>query len=438
MIQDMSFPRNDPSLLSVNAAIDSDDFPTEWGTFDTTAELILSLPAGCLAAAFDITAAYRTTPVHPDEQHLLCIFWKGKVYVDRAVAFGLASSAGVFGSVADMFIAIYRAHDFIVIKWVDDFLAIRLPHQSWSEQDFINLTAPLGVPWSASKTRPLAEQQRYIGFVWDLRDRSVSLPDEKLQATLALLNQWLEPSVKFTMKESASLHGKLVHISSIFRIIRPFLRSLSHFASRFASHRAKLFPPKTVIADLKWAQMLIDSTPNLRPLLAFKPLDIGWWGDASTSFGVGVVVGEYWAAWKWAPHVSIGPGKRFDIGWAEAVAVELGLRLALQRRPTPDQGSSPWCRGGNLLVRSDNAGVVAVVNKGRSRSSDTNDVLKELHLLLARHALSLTAQHVASEDNISDALSRGDLQGFSRRFPTACTKVLLLLPPHLEDKLISV
>ena len=74
MIQDMSYPRNHPSITSVNHGINSDDFPTAWGTFDDTAALILSLPAGCLAATFDISAAYRLTPIRPDQQHHLCVF----------------------------------------------------------------------------------------------------------------------------------------------------------------------------------------------------------------------------------------------------------------------------------------------------------------------------------------------------------------------------
>src|ERR1700683_157300 len=63
MIQDMSFPWNDPNVTSVNHGISSDDFPTAWGTFEATLALILSLPHGCLAVTFNISAAYRLTPI---------------------------------------------------------------------------------------------------------------------------------------------------------------------------------------------------------------------------------------------------------------------------------------------------------------------------------------------------------------------------------------
>ena len=103
----MTFPRDNPLIHSVNAGINSDDFPTTWGTFEDTAELILSLLEGCLVATFDISAAYRLTPIHPDQQSSLCLLWDGKVYVDRAVMFGLSLSASAFGALADMLVDIY-------------------------------------------------------------------------------------------------------------------------------------------------------------------------------------------------------------------------------------------------------------------------------------------------------------------------------------------
>jgi hypothetical protein len=83
--------------------------------------------------------------------------------------FGLASSAGVFGSIGDMLIAIYKKAGYTqVLKWVDDFFIIRLPDQFWTEQEFMDLTGGFGVPWSLKKMRPLSAVQRYIGFDWNL------------------------------------------------------------------------------------------------------------------------------------------------------------------------------------------------------------------------------------------------------------------------------
>lgn len=397
LVQDMSFPRNNHELTSVNAGVNSDDFPTSWGTFDSTAELILSLPPGCVAATFDISAAYRITPVHPNQQHALCIFWNGVVYVDRALMFGLTSSAGVFGAIADMLVAIYGAANFgLIRKWVDDFLAIRLPHQTWTEKDFMDLTGYFGVPWSTEKLRPFSSIQKYIGFNWNLEHKSVALPKEKLQATRLLIKEWQRPNASFSAREAASLHGKLVHISCIFPLIRPFLRAISLFAQSFTSPRAKLHVVASVRSDLSWIQFLLHHLPNEILLKSQDIIDLNWWGDASTSFGIGIVVGEFFAVWKYAPGFQVGPKKAFDIGWAEAVAVELGLRLATQLQ---------LLRGTNILVRSDNSGIVTVINKGRSRSSETNRILKHVYLLQAKSGIRLHAIYVSSRDNVSDTLS---------------------------------
>ena len=435
MIQDMSYPRNDPTTPSVNLGINSDDFPTTWGSFDQTVALILSLPPGCLAATFDISAAYRITPIRPDQQQHLCVFWRDRVYVDRAVMFGLSSSAGVFGSIGDMLVALYEKAGFSpLLKWVDDFFVIRLPDQNWTEEEFMNLTGAFGVPWSPKKTRPLASVQRYIGFDWDLNARTVAFPPEKRSKTLMLIENWLKAGGTFLAREAASLHGKLIHLACIFPLIRPFLRSIASFSSGFQSPRARLHATPPLQADLSWVRFIVLNLPNKMPLSPPLPVDLNWWGDASSSFGIGIVLGTYWAVWKWAPGFLVGPRRDHDIGWAEAVAVELGLRVAISCHFL----SSGPVGGQTFLVRSDNAGIVFVTNKGRSRSRETNQILKHVYLLQAQHQIRLKTIHVTSQNNISDALSRGAIEEFLSNFPSINSQVSIPLPDHLVDKLVSL
>jgi len=436
LIQDFSFPRDDPLRSSVNSFVNSDDFPTQWGTFDKAAAMILSLPDGCEAATFDISSAYRLTPVSPDQQWALCLFWDGKVYVDHAVPFGLASSAGVFGAVADMLVAIYEASKEFgpIIKWVDDFFVIRFPHQRSTEADFLTLTGDLGVPWNLKKLRSFSIIQRYLGFDWDLRLRTVSMPLHKLSACRELLAAWIAPGASFALHDAEALHGKLVYMSSLFRLIRPFLPSIIHFARSFKSSHSRLHPPSAMVKDLRWVVWLLSVLPPSAPLSYTEPEEVGWWGDASTSFGIGVVIGEFWAVWRWAPGFRPGPGSEFNIGWAEALAVELGLCLLLHLGPRVVRRSDH----NHILVRSDNTGVVDTLKKGRSRSTEANKSLKRIHLLLASSGLVLCSRHVTSRDNISDALSRGDVTGFLAGCPGASEKVSLAPPVCLRSMLQSL
>jgi hypothetical protein len=215
MVQDLSFPRNDPSLLSVNSYIDASLFPTAWGSFINTAKMILALPEGCMLASFDISSAYRLTPILPSQQNWTCVAWQDKIWVDRAVMFGMSSSAGVFGAVADMLVAIYNTAGFGPIsKWVDDFLVARLPNQTWTEEDFISLTAEIGVPWNRTKLRKFSKVQRYIGFDWFVDSKAVGFPPEKLDKIMAIISTWSKQGARFTSKEAAALHGKAVQITS--------------------------------------------------------------------------------------------------------------------------------------------------------------------------------------------------------------------------------
>lgn len=419
-------------VRSINADVDPDEFPTAWGTFDSMSELLLTLPPGCTAATFDVSAAYRITPVCPHQQNALCVSWKGKIYVDRALCFGLASSAGVFGAIADMLVAVYEAHGFGPIrKWVDDFFVIKFPEQSYTEHDFISLTASLGVPWSVPKTRSFATCQRYIGFLWDLASLTVALPSEKLEAVVALVQEWQVPGFRAQQRDAERLQGKLIYIATIFPLIRPFIRSARLFVGSFKSARAFLRAPHALQADMKWIAQLISELPRELPLARADPIDLGWWGDASSSFGVGVVVGRYWGIWRYAPSVTVGPKQMFDIGWAEAIAVEIGFIMAghhglLAQIPQ----NQP-----RVLVRSDNNGVVHPINRGRTRSQHTNEVLKRLYLAMAKHRVVLEATYVTSRSNIADALSRGDITAFLAGFPGGAERTDCLLPQHLAHLL---
>lgn len=319
------------------------------------------------------------------------------------------------------------------IKWVDDFLGIRKPDESWTELDFINLSESFGVPWKTSKTRAFAPVQKYIGFWWNLHQRSVSLPEEKKILVLSLIQDWSASAAAFTMKETLQFHGRLVHISCIYPLIRPFIHSLVRFAYSFRNPTVKLHVPNGVATDLSWVRYIIELMPIEMPLSYTEPRDIGWWGDASSSYGVSVVISDKFAVWKWIQGFRVGPKQRFDIKWAETVAIylglKLGIKLGLAPKPEDNAPQSP------ILVRSDNESLCKTMVRGKSRNENANHVLKEIYRLLAHRRSCLKAIHVSSANNISDCLSRGDFAAFARRFPSFKRAPHFDLPDFLADKL---
>uniref|UniRef100_A0A1X7TNS1 Reverse transcriptase domain-containing protein n=2 Tax=Amphimedon queenslandica TaxID=400682 RepID=A0A1X7TNS1_AMPQE len=82
LIVDLSSPRGG----SVNDANSPAHALFSYITVRRVAELI---PEGMLLAKLDMKAAYRQVPVHPEDQLLLGIKWRGTVFCDRALPFGL-------------------------------------------------------------------------------------------------------------------------------------------------------------------------------------------------------------------------------------------------------------------------------------------------------------------------------------------------------------
>jgi hypothetical protein len=111
IIQNFSSPyTSNEGPRAINADIISSDFPCTWGTFETICTTILHLPPGSQAAVRDIAEAYRTILIKPTQ-------WPGTVVrisqsqfaIDKCLAFGCSSSAGVYGNLADASADIFRA-----------------------------------------------------------------------------------------------------------------------------------------------------------------------------------------------------------------------------------------------------------------------------------------------------------------------------------------
>lgn len=188
---------------------------------------------------------------------------------------------------------------------------------------------------------------------------------------------------------------------------RSHLASLYRFASKFAisSSRFELRTvPNSVASDMAWWRSQLSSAwcgmpitipPTAHPVPIFV--------DASTSFGIGFWWDGRWLAWRllegWRDE-----GR--DIGWAEMVAIELGLRCVI----------SAGFRNAHFILRSDNQGVVGAFKAGMSRNSQQNSILRRIIFLFQEHSLWFSTVWVASADNLADAPSRGILQPSAKRF----------------------
>ena len=97
LILDLSSPKG----RSVNDGIDKNLCSLQYESVDNTARIIMGLGRDTQLAKIDIAHAYRNVPVHPADRYLLGMQWKGKIYIDTALPFGLRSAPKIFCALSD-------------------------------------------------------------------------------------------------------------------------------------------------------------------------------------------------------------------------------------------------------------------------------------------------------------------------------------------------
>ncbi|QRV92132.1 hypothetical protein RhiJN_20150 [Ceratobasidium sp. AG-Ba] len=407
IIQDFSFSPDNFEPGSLNSQIDASNFPCVWGFFDDVARVIATAPPGTLAATLDVDAAYRQIPIHPNDQAHIVFRWGDDYYVDGRVPFGACSSNGLFARCGDSIAELYSRRGFgIILKWVDDFLFIQFPSTldtppnnppRFSIEAIYEYAKLLGWPWKLSKTHPFAPIFKYLGFLWDISLRLVRLPDTKREKYLARVRAWLAKGT-VTLRDTEVLVGSLIHCTLVIPEGRPHLSGAIRFMSAFPHTRTLRFmgrPPSAAArSDIEWWSHILSTPHNgmaVHPPPPLAPISI--FTDASTS-GLGMVVDKEYTALKLVANwKSIGR----DIGWAEAIAVELVIHWLVNK----------GLKDASLVINCDNQGVVFAWQAGRSRNPHQNASIAAAMILAATHNLHIRLVYVRSKENPADGPSRG-------------------------------
>lgn len=141
----------------------------------------------------------------------------------------------------------------------------------------------------------------------------------------------------------------------------------------------------------------VASPPPILPLRIFV--------DASTSWGVGILINDKWAAWRFLPSAL---SQTRGIGWAEMIAVELAVSLLCSVHPLRS----------HFLIHSDNQGVIGAIDSSFSRGATQNASLCCLSSTLLNHESFLSTSYIRSSSNPADPISRGILPTTASRIRT--------------------
>jgi hypothetical protein len=157
----------------------------------------------------------------------------------------------------------------------------------------------------------------------------------------------------------------------------------------------RLYPPPSLITDLKWWSARLSVVGVFRQLSPRGPvLDIGIFVDACTSWGIGIIIDSQWIGFQLAPGWKI-PGR--DITWLETIAVEI-LAYFLDSLNISNQ---------NILIHSDNQGTIGAMDKGRSPNFHINLSVRRTYATLSAILAVPTFVYIPSADNPADPISDG-------------------------------
>ena len=180
LIVDLSAPENH----SVNDGISPESCSLTYTTVECAAELIMKRGRGALLAKIDIESAYRNVPVHPEDRFLLGMRWKGLLYIDTCLPFGLRSAPKIFTALADALCWIVTQHGVRdVIHYLDDYLVVGDPGSSECEVALnvsLQLCERLGVPIAEKKLQRPTTSLSFLGIELDTVSMELRLPQEKL------------------------------------------------------------------------------------------------------------------------------------------------------------------------------------------------------------------------------------------------------------------
>ena len=259
---------------------------------------------------------------------------------------------------------------------------------------------------------------------WDLPNKSVSLPDAKQLKFHNQVRIFLDcfTGHPCSLLDVQKIHGSLCHVSFVYIQGRSRLPSLSNFVSSFMGNEfTRRYPPHSMITDLKWWLSQLNNLGFYCKLVPRGPCqDLGLFVDASTSWGIGIIVAGRWTAYRLHKDWKI-EGR--DICWLETVAVEILIYIL----------EAMGVANTTILIHSDNQGTIGSLGKGRSRNFHINLSIRHASVVSASHFITPQLAYISSKNNPADPISRGELGSIETHIPT-----LFNLPDEIRHLFLDV
>ncbi|PPQ81825.1 hypothetical protein CVT24_005483 [Panaeolus cyanescens] len=220
---------------------------------------------------------------------------------------------------------------------------------AYNMDDVDRLFEELGIEVEKEKDTHFQNVVPYLGFLWDLEQKTVTLQPKKGEKYLSAIKEW-NGRQSHSLEDVQKLYGKLLHTANVIPKGRAYLTSLEAFMALFDNkpHSVRK-PPKHAASDLQWWAARLREAPSRSLARTTEVRNLQAFSDASSETGIGITIGHRWRAWRLLPGWK---AQKRDIGWAEAVGFLLLVQTIVHL------GSEAWAKGDCIQVFGDNRGVV--------------------------------------------------------------------------------
>ena len=412
----------DITAPSINEGISPDSCRVHYAGIDEAIVKVKECGRNCWLSKSDIKDAFKLVPIRPEDYHLQGFEWQGHYYYDKTLAMGCSISCRIFEAFSSAleWILVHKFNLNAVIHILDDFLFIEPSRlQCLAALDkFIWLANQLGVPIAYDKTLGPAQVLTFVGITLDTMRMETRLPPDKVTKAQDLLRIYSHKR-SVTLRTLQSILGFLNFCCRVIQPGRCFLRRLTnltigtvnpnHYISLNAPARADMVAWLEFLDGFNLSTMFMEER-----WLSSETLHL--YTDAAASAGFGAVFGSRWFYGAF-PH-----GFRdCNITFLEFVPIVMAITV--------------WAkliRNHCIMFHTDNAALVAIINKQSSRHPHVMAALRRLVVTCLQFNINFRAKHVPGVDNaITDALSRFQFQKF-RELAPQCQPNPTVIPPHLQ------
>ena len=383
--------------------------------YQTVEQAAASINHGDILAKVDLSSAYRSVKIHPEDYHLSGLAWdfgdgKTTYLVDKRLMFGARLSAYIFNSLSQAVCRFMAREGHQVFAYLDDYL-LREGTREECQRAFnrlICMLRELGFAINYNKVIPPTTCLTFLGIEIDTVCYVFRLPQEKLRLLRDQLRD-IRGKHSISRKELRSLTGRLSWSSRVVYGGRTFTRRLIDRMNQLKSPAHRTRVKGEMRSDLQWWSDFLTTFNGVVPILEqrqYTPVTI----DACLTGAGGVYAGDWFhVAWKDCPDVA-----SLHINHLEVLTLEPAAALFCEA----------W-RDRLVTVYSDNQAAVGIINKGSTRNALVMRALRHVFWLSASYNFRIKAVYYPGVQNtLADRASRlqetGGYEELQRVLTAAC------------------